>query len=155
MLQKLIQDYKKFSKADKYIIGFKYKKMYYYYITNTFDEFTRFDKASRNGGMSLRLRILKDQKQNLLSVAIPLCTEEDFNKTKAQTGNNGETFERLIFIKFNKAWKKDNTPFYISGDIQYKGVEYQIKFERATFTNEKQIKRLYKVALLVTQNYKK
>ena len=35
---------------------------------------------------------------------------------------------------------------YKCGDMKYKGVQYQIKFERATLTTEKQINRLIKTA---------
>ena len=41
-------------------------------------------------------------------------------------------------------WEKDNVPFTEAGDIEVNGIAYQIKFEKATFTNEKSIANLGK-----------
>ena len=34
-------------------------------------------------------------------------------------------------------WEKDNVPFTEGGDIEINGKAFQIKYEKATFTNEK------------------
>ena len=43
---------------------------------------------------------------------------------------------------FGQVWEKDNVPFTEDGDLTVNGIAYQIKFEKATFTNEKTLARL-------------
>ena len=51
--------------------------------------------------------------------------------------NKGEIFEKLITEYFGMKWEKDNVPFTEGGDIEINGKAFQIKYEKATFTNEK------------------
>ena len=144
MFEFLKVNYNKFSKADKYIIGFIYDGNVFFAIVNNIDDYVKLDKASRNAGFSLRLNLTKAAKIQLLTLnPTYLCKAKHFYKVvKNSQYNKGEIFEKMVFAKFCKKWEKDNTPFYESGDMKYKGIQYQIKFERATLTNEKQIKRL-------------
>ena len=43
---------------------------------------------------------------------------------------------------YGQTWTKDNVPFTAGGDIEVDGIAYQIKYEKATFTNEKTLARL-------------
>ena len=43
---------------------------------------------------------------------------------------------------FNQEWKKDSVPFWMDGDITINKVPYQIKFESASFINEKLLAKL-------------
>ena len=43
---------------------------------------------------------------------------------------------------YGQTWEKDNVPFTEDGDITVDGIAYQIKFEKATFTNEKTLARM-------------
>jgi hypothetical protein len=56
--------------------------------------------------------------------------------------NKGEIFEKLVTENFGQEWTKDNVPFTKGGDLTVNGIAYQIKFEKATFTNEKTLARL-------------
>ena len=77
--------------------------------------------------------------------AEPICSKKYFNDmVEASRYNKGEIFEKLVTEKFNQSWKKDRTPFTIDGDITVDGMAYQIKFEKATFTNEKSLASLMK-----------
>jgi hypothetical protein len=40
---------------------------------------------------------------------------------------------------FNQEWKKDTVPFNKGGDVEANGIAYQIKFQKATFCNEKSL----------------
>ena len=144
----LISHYNKFSKADKYIIGFIFGGNVFFIIVDNINEYLKLDKASRGAGYSLRLNLTKAVKMQLLALnPTYLCKANHFYKVvKNSQYNKGEIFEKMVFTKFHKKWKKDNKPFYECGDVKYKGVQYQIKFERATLTTEKQINRLIKTA---------
>ena len=74
-----------------------------------------------------------------------LCSEKYFNELVAESKyNNGEIFEKLVTERFGQTWKKDDIPFTDAGDIEVEGVPYQIKFQKATFCNEKSIANLEK-----------
>lgn len=145
----LITNYKKFSKADKYIIGFIFNGNVFYVVVDDIEQYVKLDKASRGAGSSLRLNLTKAVKEQLLTLnPTYLCKAKHFYKiVKNSKYNKGDIFEKIVFAKFYKKWKKDNTPFYKMGDMKYKGVQYQIKFEHATLTTEKQINRLLGMAL--------
>ena len=50
----------------------------------------------------------------------------------------------LINKYFNKEWKKDNRKFTECGDIEVNEIAYQIKYEKASFINEKTMSRMTK-----------
>ena len=54
----------------------------------------------------------------------------------------GEVFEKMETEKAGQTWTKDNVPFTIDGDLTVDGIAYQIKYEGATFTNEKTLAKL-------------
>jgi len=58
--------------------------------------------------------------------------------------NRGEIFEKIITEKGGQAWEKDNLKFTEVPDTIIDGIGYQIKFEKATFTNEKSLASLEK-----------
>ena len=142
-MQKMLTLYHKYSKADKYIIGFIYNDKVYYVIQDMIDEKNiRISKTSA-GVRCLRLYINSANRTTLAHNAYYLCTTKHFNKVNTQINNFGFTFEKIVFSKFNRKWqKRDSTPFYKSGDILYKKVSYQIKFQGATLTNEDTLHKL-------------
>lgn len=72
-----------------------------------------------------------------------LCSKEFFETTaKESKYNKGEIFEKLVTEYFAQEWTKDNIPFTEAGDIEINGKAYQIKFEKATFTNEKTLAKM-------------
>lgn len=103
------------------------------------DKVTCLDMASRGAGYALRFKPNKAQKIMLLKEgAITLCSEEFFNTLVRESKyNRGEIAEKLVTEYAGQTWVKDNVPFTEAGDIEWDGVAYQIKFEKATFINEK------------------
>lgn len=146
MLKALIADYSRFSASHNYIVGFVYKKVVYAVkaTPEILPYILTIDKASRGGGYSLRFCPTNEQKILLLGMgAKVICSETFFNElVKASKYNKGEIFEKLITEKFGQVWKKDNIEWWMDGDITINGTKYQIKFQKATFTNEKQLEGL-------------
>ena len=74
-----------------------------------------------------------------------LCSKKFFEETaSASKYNKGEIFEKMVTEHFGQVWEKDNVPFTEDGDITVDGIAYQIKFQKATFCNEKSIANLEK-----------
>lgn len=127
--------YHLYSKADKYIIGFIYDNKVYYIIQDDIGiRNVRVNKTSA-GVKCLRLYITESVKMDYIQNAIYLCTFKHLCKVNQQINNFGYSFEKIIFSKYGKKWKRDNIAFYKAGDMQYKGIQYQIKFHGATLTN--------------------
>jgi len=156
VIKKMLQDgYNKIAFTDKYILGWTLKHVVYFTICNRelVDWVTCLDKASRGAGYALRFKPNTDQKYMLMANgAEVLCSEKRFDEMLEETYinekgkevhyNRGDVFERLITEKAGQKWTKDNVPFTMAGDIEWNGVAYQIKFEKATFTNEKSLMNL-------------
>lgn len=130
-----------------YIFGFIYKGTVYMVCTTSqlLPYLLTLDTSSRGTGYSLRFKPTKEQKLFLLTHAKALCSERYFNALVAESKyNRGEIFEKLVTERYGQRWVKDNVPFTEAGDIEINGVAYQIKFEKATFTNEKSLARFEK-----------
>ena len=142
----LISEYNKFSFTHNYIFGFTYKGIVY--SVKATSEILPFsltlDKASRGAGYALRFKPTTEQKLYLLAKgARAVCSTEVFNNMVDESVyNRGEIFEKVETEYAGQVWEKDNVPFYMDGDLTVDGVAYQIKFEKATFTNEKQMMKL-------------
>lgn len=143
MFNFLLENYRRFSKANKYIIGFIYGGNVYYIVTKDIDKYAKLD-TTPNKGYSIRVYLNDSLKIEMLKQNPQyLCKANHFYKLLNNSKyNKGDIFEALVLKKHYKKWTKNNEPFFKTGDMKYKGEQYQIKFERATFTNEKQIKRL-------------
>ena len=137
--------YENASAADKYIIGFVYRHQLYFTMVDDIDlEWLAIEKASRNQGENLRLRIRKSAKDALMATN-PICLGSE-DRLTADKYNKGENFEKIITEYFGQVWEKDTVPFWVQGDICLNGVEVQIKLDSATLMNTKQIDRLPEVA---------
>lgn len=140
----LIDWYNEKSYTHFYIFGFSYKGNVYMTHSNseTLPYILKLDKASRGAGYSLRFKPNMAQKLLLLTNSEVLCSVEFFKETLANSKyNKGEVFEKMVTEKYGQIWEKDNVPFWKDGDLTVDGIAYQIKFESATFTNEKQMAR--------------
>ena len=105
----------------------------------------KLDRASRGAGYALRFCPNAEQKMALMPSAKILCSEKFFNEVCAESKyNKGEIFEKMVTEYFGQVWTKDAVPFTEAGDIEVDGVAYQIKFQKATFCNEKSIANLEK-----------
>ena len=147
VIKKMLQDgYNAVAFTDKYIMGFIVNHVVYFTVCTRelVDRVTCLDRASRGAGFALRFKPNKEQKMLLMaSKAEALCSEKFFNDMVADSCyNRGEIFEKLITEFFGQAWKKDTIPFTEAGDIEINNIAYQIKFEKATFTNEKSLASL-------------
>ena len=147
IFQKLINGYNALSFTHNYIFGYEYKgNVYATSVTaEVLPYILKLDKASRGAWYALRFCPTVEQKlflmmQNTTGV---ICSSEYFKTEVANSiYNNGEIFEKLVTEKFGQVWEKDNIPYTEAGDIEVDGVAYQIKFQKATFTNEKSLARM-------------
>jgi len=146
MLNTMIRYYNNKAYTHNYIFGFQYKGKVYDIKTNSdiLPAILKLDKASRGAGMSLRFRPTKAIKEMLINLgAEELCSSEDLKaETEAIKYNVGEWFEKRETEKVGQTWEKDSVPFWEDGDLTVNGIAYQIKFENATFINEKTMARL-------------
>lgn len=143
----LIDRYNAVAFTHEYIWGFEYKGNVYMAITDAsvMPFVTCLDKASRGAGYALRFCPNAQQKLALMPKAELLCSKAFFEETVADSKyNKGEIFEKMVTEHMGQVWEKDNVPFTEDGDITVDGIAYQIKFQKATFCNEKSIANLEK-----------
>lgn len=143
----LINRYNAVAFTHEYIWGFEYKGNIYMAITDAsvMPFVTCLDKASRGAGYALRFCPNAQQKLALMPMATLLCSKRFFEDAVAACKyNKGEIFEKMVTEHFGQVWEKDNVPFTEDGDITIDGIAYQIKFQKATFCNEKSIANLEK-----------
>lgn len=148
LLNNLINSYNKLSYTHNYIFGFNFKGNLYAVVTTSevLPYILTLDSASHGAGYALRFNPTNEQKVLLLSKGAELiCSTKFFLETVENSKyNKGEIFEKLCTENVGQKWEKDNVPFTDGGDLTVNGIAYQIKFEKATFTNEKTLARLSK-----------
>ena len=146
MLNYMISGYDKLAGAHEYIWGFTQNGVVYMAITDAsaFPYVCKLDKASRGAGYSLRFCPTNAQKTFLIMKGAQiLCSKRLFETiVKESKYNKGEIFEKMVTEFYGQKWTKDNVPFTEDGDLTINGIAYQIKFEKATFTNEKILARM-------------
>ena len=141
----MIRNYRKYSAADEYILGFVYNKMLYFVeLEEIMPRYLNVEEASRNQGNNLRLRLKKAHKESFMKKN-PICLGSADLLMQSKY-NKGEIFEKLVTEYFGQTWEKDTIPFWVQGDINVDGKEIQIKLDSATLMNTKQIKKLKKIA---------
>ena len=131
MFRKLISDYDSLAYTHHYIFGFAADGVVYAATT-------------LNDVLPYVFKPTKAQKNFLKTCDLfPLCSADFFaDEVKSSKYNAGEIFEKMVTEHFGQVWEKDNVPFTEGGDIEIDGIAYQIKFEKAPFTNEKTLKKL-------------
>lgn len=146
IFENMVKYYISKSYTHNYIAVFTFNGVVYMVIVGNdlFNNGVKLDKASRGAGYSIRFKPTKSDKINLLAKgAKVLCSIEYFEElVKNSKYNKGEIIEKLVTEYYGQEWKKDNVPFTDDGDLTVNNIAYQIKFERATFINEKQIARM-------------
>lgn len=142
----MIRFYNGKSYTHNYIFGFRFGGNVWFVIVTAelLPELLKLDKASRGAGYALRFKPNKEQKTLLMSYgAKVLCSEKYFDELTAESKyNKGEIFEKLVTELNGQEWEKDNVPFTEDGDLTVDGIAYQIKFEKASFINEKQMHKM-------------
>ena len=138
--QTMIRNYRKYSVADSYIIGFVANGMVYFTeVKEIAPRFLNVEQASRGQGFNLRLRMKAEYRNRLAKKSICLGSKDILTESKY---NKGEIFEKYITEYFGQTWEKDTVPFYTDGDITIDGRKVQIKLDSATLCNTKQIAKL-------------
>lgn len=142
LFKQLIAVYNRNAYTHRYIFGFTYKGNVYAVkaTAEVLPYILKLDKASRGAGEALRFKPTNEQKILLLSMGADLiCSKAFFENTYSGCKyNRGEVFEKLVTEKAGQEWKKDNVSFTVGPDLATKEGDFQIKFEKATFLNEKQ-----------------
>lgn len=148
LFNSMIDRYHSMSAAHSYIWGFTFAGNVYMVTTSEtlVERVCTLDRASRGQGYSLRFKPTKEQKLYLMAQgATILCSETYFNDVYASCKyNRGEVFEKMVTEYFGQTWEKDRVPFTEGGDVEVKGIAYQVKFQKATFCNEKSLANLSK-----------
>ena len=146
LFERMINRYNELAYTHNYIYGFTFHDLVYMVKTtaDVMPYVLKLDKASRGAGYSLRFCPTTEQKVLLLTKgAQVLCSKEFFDTClKESKYNKGEIFEKMVTEYYGQEWTKDIVPFTEDGDLTVNNVAYQIKFEKATFTNEKTLARL-------------
>lgn len=146
MFEYLINEYNRLAYTHNYIFGFEYKGLVYAVTTTNeiLPYILKLDKASRGAGLALRFKPTNAQKMLLIAKGAEVVGSAEWFKDEVESNNYniGENFERIITERNGQTWKKDSVPFTIDGDLTVDEVAYQIKYQGATFTNEKTLARL-------------
>lgn len=142
----MVDKYDSYAYTDQYIFGFTFAGNVYMVVADSkaMRETTSISKASRGNGYALRFRPTVEQKMYLMSLgATVLCSEKFFKETVASSKyNKGDIYERMVANHFGIDWVKNSDPFWKAGDVTIDNIAYQIKFQGATYTNEKFLSRL-------------
>lgn len=148
--EKMVEFYNTHAYTHEYMFGFRFNgNIWMVKVTSQILPFVlMLDKASRGAGYALRFKPNKAVKTLLLSKgATIVCSEKLFDELcESSKYNKGEIFEKLVTEMFGQTWEKDNVPFTDDGDLTVDGIAYQLKFEKATFINEKQMMRMQEAA---------
>lgn len=147
----MIQKYDLHNYAHLYIIGIKWKKQIIACVVTSavLEKIVTLDRASRGEGYSIRFKPNMKTRMYILRNALEtfkICSVDELERVaKTEVGNRtnrGTAFEKLVTEYFGQVWRKDSVPFTEAGDIEVNGKAYQIKYEGATFCNEKQLRGL-------------
>lgn len=144
--QTMIRNYRKYSAADSYILGFEAQgNIYFSEIEEIPPRYVKVETCSKkNGGYrKLQLRLLSKYKNELMKNAEMLCSLEEL--THGTYKNKGVEFEKRISEKFGIEYRgKDNIGFWIAGDLEINGKQIQIKFNGAQIVVENTLEKLKK-----------
>lgn len=146
-IAEMVRFYNRMAYTHHYMVAFNWNNMVIvaYISGDQLADITILDKASRGAGKSLRFKPNKTQKAYMLNECetFELCSVEDMeNMVETTIYNKGEIIEKFVTEYFGQTWEKDNIPFTEDGDLTVNGIAYQIKYEKATFINEKQMARM-------------
>jgi hypothetical protein len=139
----MIKNYRKFSAAQGYIIGFEYKhQIYMITLEEIAPRFTTVMYMSKKngGGRKLQFVLKKAHKEQLIRKGATLIGNEEILEGRY---NKGVEFERLISEMNGQEFRgKENVGFWVEGDLEINGMQYQIKFNGAQIVTEKTLERL-------------
>lgn len=145
--QTMIKNYRKFSAADAYILGFVYKhELYAAMVDEIAPRYMRVEKESskKGGKCKLQLRLTNKSMEELIAGGADKIGGEDMLSDK---GNRGVAFEELVYVLNGQTPRaKDSVGFWVAGDITIDGREVQIKLNGAQIVVENTLENLKKKA---------
>lgn len=146
LFKEMVEFYNRKAYTHNYIFGIIFQGNVYMVKTSSamLAYVLKLDKASRGAGYQLRFKPNNAIRAMLLAEGATLiCSVKFFEElVKASKYNKGEIFEKLVTEYFGQTWEKDSVPFTDDGDLTVDGTAWQIKFESASFINEKQMARM-------------
>lgn len=118
-----------YDKAQKSIVGFELDGKVFIKVFDGLPTAYLYEKRmSRGRGYCIALRLGKKARRTLVDDgAYLLCEYKDFKGGY----NRGDTLEKMIYSKLDKARQHDNLPFYKGVDIEINGVGYSIKWQHS------------------------
>lgn len=142
----MIRNYRKFSGAESYIIGFVYKHMLYMIkVAEIMPRWMSIQHSSSRTGRQPKLQMSlknKDKEYFIRKGAIYLGNE---NLIVCDDLNKGFAFERVVSEYFGIEYRgQDNVGFWVGGDLEVDGEQIQVKFQNAQIVAEKTLEKLKK-----------
>jgi hypothetical protein len=142
----MIKNYRKFSGAESYIIGFTYKHMLYMIkVAEIMPRYMSVQHSSSKTGRvpKLQLTINNSHKEQMIRKGAICLGSEDL--VVCDDLNKGFAFERLVSEYYGIEYRgQDNVGFWVGGDLEVNGEQIQIKFQGAQIVAEKTLERLKK-----------
>lgn len=149
----LLSNYNNLSYTHSYIFGYVANGMVYGALVEDargiLPYITCLDCASKKNGGTIQLKYKPNRAQVAIviesaTVIKPICTEAFLeNEFRTTKWNRGQIFEALTATVFNgRQAEKKNANFTECGDITVDGLHYQVKYLKATFTDERTLKNL-------------
>ena len=143
----MIRQYRRFSAAEAYVLGFEYNKVIYaVMVDEIMPRFMRVEHEStkKGGAAKLQLRITKPLKEQLLRKGAVALGSADILVGEY---NRGVEFERIISEMNGHTFRgKENVGFWVEGDVEIDGKQVQVKFNGAQIVVEKTLHRLQREA---------
>lgn len=140
----MIRNYRKFSSADSYILGFERNGLLY---ATTYKEIPpRFitverESSKKGGHRKLQLRLRAKHMDSLIKRSTCLGSVDLLNGTY----NKGVEFERVICEAHGIEWQgKDRVGFWEAGDLEIAGQQVQVKLNGAQIVVETTLENLKK-----------
>lgn len=142
----MIRNYRKFSAADAYILGFEYKgNIYAATVNEIMPRWINVEReASKKGGkLKLQLRLHAADRDLLLRKgAKMICSVADFPMARCYN-NKGVAFECAVSEAHGVEFRgKDHVGFWHDGDLTLGGVSYQLKMNGAQIVMENTLETL-------------
>ena len=142
----MIKNYRKFSGAESYIIGFIYKhQLYMIKVAEIMPRYMSVEHSSSKTGRvpKLQLTINNSHKEQMIRKGAICLGSEDL--VVCDDLNKGFAFERLVSEFYGIEYRgQDNVGFWVGGDLEVNGEQIQVKFQGAQIVAEKTLERLKK-----------
>ena len=142
----MISNYRKFSAAKKYALGFERDgKIYMSLVDEIMPRWIRVETSSTKNGNKRKLQLrlhAEDCKRLIRNGAQVLCSVEELPKARCKN-NKGVAFECAVSEHYGVEFRgKDNIGFWYDGDLTVDGISYQIKLNGAQIVAESTLETL-------------